>query len=125
VLSITIQSFKNFNTLTTPLSSVFEATDYIPRQSPIRFKAFVRVYPLGSKLVAPGKFMPQKIIGSMHVSNWFLQILWLYVQTFVAHNIGGNVIKIFSNFFVFIDGTDFQSNLVDWLPTPLPVHCSI
>ena len=38
-------------------------------QSPIRFKAFGRVYPFGTKLVAPDKFMLQKILGSMHVSN--------------------------------------------------------
>ena len=61
----------------------------------------------------------------MTASNLFSNLMAHIGQTLVAHSIGENVIKTFPDFHIFIDATAFQSNLMDLIPTPVPVHCRI
>lgn len=69
---------------------------------------------------APGRYLSQKIFGTIDMSNWFYRNLWLNVQPFVAHTIG-RMYKI--KFWCRCNRS--QSGLMVYLPTPSLVPCYI
>ena len=72
VIIWSIKVFKVLSTITTPVFSMFFSYGDTSRAShPSGSRRLFTRLSLRSNLVAPGKFMPQEIVGSMTASNCF------------------------------------------------------